>query len=70
MKLSFAVLAAAVTGAAAFAPSGKTSSSSMVVRSEPPSVEGEVFMPPPLGPTLNGWTPDASKPCYGLPGVF
>lgn len=30
--------------------------------------EGEVI-PPPLGPTLNGWTPDASKPCFGLPGV-
>ena len=24
----------------------------------------------PLGPTLNGWTPDASLPCYGLPGAI
>jgi hypothetical protein len=26
--------------------------------------------PAPLGPTLNGWTPDASKPCFGLPGAI
>merc|ERR1712166_1245309 len=26
--------------------------------------------PPPLGPTLNGWTPDAAKPCFGLPGAI
>ena len=24
----------------------------------------------PLGPTINGWTPDALKPCYGLPGAI
>ena len=23
-----------------------------------------------LGPTLNGWTPDAALPCYGLPGAI
>ena len=26
--------------------------------------------PAPLGPTINGWTPDADKPCYGLPGAI
>jgi len=26
--------------------------------------------PPPLGPTINGWTPDATKACYGLPGAL
>ena len=25
---------------------------------------------PPLGPTLNGWTPDDSEPCFGLPGAI
>merc|ERR1712154_551021 len=25
---------------------------------------------PPLGPELNGWIPDAGKPCFGLPGAI
>jgi len=24
----------------------------------------------PLGATLNGWTPDSSQPCFGLPGAI
>merc|ERR1712228_541886 len=37
----------------------------------PPSGEDNAEpTPPPLGPTLNGWTPDAAKLCYGLPGAI
>ena len=68
MKLSFALLAAAATGAAAFAPASQKASTSTAIRSEP--LDAEVSMPPSLGPTINGWTPDASKPCYGLPGAI
>lgn len=42
------------------------------------NTEGEVGDVPPMEskleipsvPTLNGWTADASLPCYGLPGEF
>jgi Chlorophyll A-B binding protein len=84
MKLSFATIfaasaAAAVSSVSAFAPAVKTTSSSAIRMSEETttstSVDEEVSTPPaatpaPLGPTLNGWTPDASLPCYGLPGAI
>jgi len=73
-KMKFAILTATTIGAAcAFTPSTKvttttTTSSSKTARymsdvTEP--VEEEVVKVTPI----NGWVPDASKPCYGLPGA-
>jgi hypothetical protein len=85
MKVSFVIFAsAAVSSTCAFAPLSKmmttsmTSTSNALFMSDPADVETpivvaeeEVVMTPaPLGPTLNGWTPDASKPCFGLPGAI
>lgn len=73
MKLSFALIAATVvSSASAFAPSHSSAGSSAVsLRMSTEEAAAPVATPPkPLGPTLNGWTPDASKPCYGLPGAI
>jgi hypothetical protein len=76
MKFSTSLL---VTAAAIAAPSVSAftssvgSSSTVTLKASALSDEGaelEPPAPPPLGPTLNGWTPDASKPCYGLPGAI
>lgn len=78
MKLSFALIAAtAVSSASAFAPShssaaaaGAATSAASLRMSTEEAVDAVETAPKPLGPTLNGWTPDASKPCYGLPGAI
>jgi len=69
MKL--AIISASLVSAGAFAPSTSTPASTALFSEAPETpvdaaVEPEA--PPPLGPTLNGWTPDASLPLYGLPG--
>lgn len=63
------ILAALVGSAAAFAPSTSVVSSSSALRMSdtPAPVEETPFVPPPL--KINGWSPDASLPCYGLPGA-
>ena len=76
MKLSLALLTLTATTASAFVHSSSRSSFSVPLAS---SAEGAVetvdvepvaaAAPKPLGPTINGWTPDASLPCYGLPGA-
>lgn len=53
MKLALA-LSCLVASASAFAPVANTRSSSVETTS--------------LAASLNGWTPDSSKFCYGLPG--
>jgi len=56
MKLSFsAVVPFLLGGAAAFAPSMKPTFKTAATTS--------------LGASMNGWTPDDSKFCYGLPGA-
>lgn len=72
MKLCLTVLAVAASSAGAFAPVYKSLSSfTMMSMSDVDEVvDTKVSAPAPLGPTLNGWTPDASKPCYGLPGAI
>ena len=78
MKTAFC-LTTMVATASAFAPApsstGITALRAAEVDTAPvdtSAVNGEGSVeppaPPPLGPTLNGWTPDATKPCYGLPG--
>jgi hypothetical protein len=76
MKL--AIFLASISAAGAFAPSASRAAThcmslamseeetETVVVNEAP-VETEP--PAPAYPTLNGWTPDPSLPCWGLPGV-
>ncbi|KAG7355302.1 chlorophyll A-B binding protein [Nitzschia inconspicua] len=76
MKLSLAIAAAAaISSVSAFAPSMSTSvkiatNSALFMSEEVETAVETPTTPAPLGPTLNGWTPDASKPCYGLPGAI
>jgi len=63
------VLSTMMASATAFAPSGNTiaQSSSVLFSSEEDAAEAA-----PAAPTvapINGWTADASLPCFGLPGV-
>lgn len=77
MKTAFCI-ATMVASASAFAPASTSGSFSALRAAEVDSTtvnaggEGSVEppAPPPLGPTLNGWTPDATKPCFGLPGAL
>jgi hypothetical protein len=72
MKL--AILSATIGAACAFAPSAplatKTSISMSEAAIEPPMPEDPVEEPvvPAVAP-INGWVPDESLPCYGLPGA-
>jgi len=80
MKL--AILSATIGAACAFAPSGQFSVSSSALRmSEEPAVvtEEAVVAEPTAEPVvavapsvaaINGWVPDESKPCFGLPGAI
>jgi hypothetical protein len=74
MKFSACMIlaAAAAPTVSAFAPASTNGVSTTLKAAEiaPEVVEEEAPAPPPLGPTLNGWTPDAAKPCYGLPGAI
>lgn len=84
MKL--AILSATLGATCAFAPSASfhSSSSTMLRMSTEPDEESNGFTattpsmetaaatetPKPDVTPLNGWIPDASKPCYGLPGAI
>ena len=73
MKLStiMTLTAAAAPTACGFAPVSNTRSTTILNAADisTEAVE-EPPAPPPLGPTINGWTPDADKPCFGLPGAI
>ena len=73
----------AVAAASAFVPSSDTSSTRVAplrdsennfyeYNTAPFGASQENIEPPKpsLGPTLNGWTPDDSEPCVGLPGAI
>jgi hypothetical protein len=64
MKL--AIFTTIISTASAFAPSPQLKATSITLRSTP---ESEVEEVAPLA-SVNGWTPDATSPCYGLPGVL
>jgi len=72
MKISACILfsAAVAPSASAFAPASSVGSPTFLRAAEFADDQESPPTPPPLGPTLNGWTPDASKPCYGLPGAI
>ena len=78
MKFSIALLSITTGTVGAFAPSVFRSTTSVPLAStteavvdDVASAEPVVVSPAePLGPTINGWTPDATKPCYGLPGAI
>jgi len=74
MKL--AILSASICAASAFAPSASYSTKSALSMSEAEAAvpEGAESAEPeapaaPLVAPINGWVPDETKPCYGLPGV-
>ena len=75
MKLSLAILTATVGAATAFAPSATRSTVSHLSMSENAAETAEEVAEVPEAPAapavapINGWVPDASKPCYGLPGA-
>jgi len=72
MKISACILfaAAVAPSASAFAPTSSIGSSTVLKAAEIGDEQETPAAPPPLGPTLNGWTPDAAKPCFGLPGAI
>jgi hypothetical protein len=68
MKL--AILSSVVGAACAFVPSSSVRSGGSILRASP-TEEGETTMPTisEVGDfAINGWSPDETKPCYGLPG--
>ena len=74
MKLSIATILAASAGvASAFAPSSKaTSAKKNLAMSDEASMPTESATPVEASSSAKavfGWVPDASKPCYGLPGA-
>jgi len=64
MKL--AILSATIGAACAFTPSTSSIGASSLRMSE---TTEEVVPAVPLVAAINGWVPDASLPCYGLPGA-
>jgi len=68
------ILAAAAPAVSAFAPVSTNGASSALKAAEIADMSSDAVeeppTPPPLGPTLNGWTPDAAKDCFGLPGAI
>jgi Chlorophyll A-B binding protein len=81
MKLSIAIVSATLASASAFVPSSLSVKTYSLVGANNVALFASVDeavgeeatptqAPAPLGPTLNGWTPDASKPCFGLPGAI
>merc|ERR1711865_431318 len=77
MKLSTSLIigAAAAMGPSvtAFAPASTASASiHIALHAADIAMDAteEPEAPPPLGPTINGWTPNADQPCYGLPGAI
>jgi len=73
MKL--AIITTVVASASAFAPSTvQLKVNSMTLRSTPEDgaepIQEEVPAPVPVVASINGWSPDASLPCYGLPGAI
>jgi hypothetical protein len=72
MKISSqAIIAATLLSTAhAFAPLSGSAPSMKNDVSVFSSVEGTVESSGPKTTTVFGWTPDASKPCYGLPGAI
>lgn len=66
--MKIALLSVSISAACAFAPSAsRTSNSLLQMSTEEAAVEVEEEAAPKY-PTLNGWTPDESKPLWGLPG--
>jgi len=70
MKL--AIIASAIATSAAFAPTATYSTKSALhsTPEETADIPADIAQPTPaLEVVGNGWTPDESLPCYGLPGV-
>lgn len=77
--MKIAILSATLGVASAFAPASNVAPSTSLRMSEPETIteepivnaEGAVAVPAtPAVTPLNGWVPNASLPCYGLPGAI
>ena len=72
MKITLAILSVSVGAVAAFTTPSSSSNAHLRMSSES-SVETPAEDAAPAAPVvapINGWVPDASKPCYGLPGAI
>lgn len=79
MIAKIAVLASTVAAAAAFAPSGQIAVKSalrstveeevVTTDSAVEDIPADVAQPIPAAVPINGWVPDETAPCYGLPGA-
>lgn len=74
MKL--AILSTTIAAAAAFAPTATIASRSALRSLETETAEeiasdiaADIPQPAPAVAPINGWVPDETKPCYGLPGA-
>lgn len=70
MKL--AILSATLSAACAFttpSSSSSTTTSTTMRRMSDVETEAPEAPAPPAVTPINGWVPDSSKPCYGLPGA-
>jgi hypothetical protein len=65
-KMKLLILSATVGAACAFAPSSSRSTLSSLQMSEAAPEAPKV----PVVAPINGWVPDESLPCYGLPGAI
>ena len=76
--MKFAILSCTVATATAFAPmsaniaaTGLRSSAEDQIEAAPAVMEEMEAAPEVVAPTpINGWVPDESLPCYGLPGAL
>lgn len=69
-NMKLAILLSTVGAACAFSPStSRTTHTSLSMSEAVPETEEPVEVVPVVAP-INGWVPDASLPCYGLPGAI
>ena len=67
--MKFTILAVTVAHALAFTPSTHYANTTPLRMSEFPAEIDEITAEPTVAP-INGWVPDKSLPCYGLPGAI
>ena len=70
MNFSLTILATLAVSSQAFAPSSSKTPNHNQLRMSEEVVEVEELIETPAVPAINGWVPDSSKPCFGLPGAI
>jgi len=73
VRVAILPLVALASSAMAFTTPALSATRSAMRLAAEPSTEAETeveAVAPPVVNTINGWAPDATKPCYGLPGAI